>query len=54
MSGQLTGKIWLQSKDGVGYSMASFCGATDTQIDRLVYDLYGRTENEIKIVEDAG
>jgi hypothetical protein len=26
--------------------------ATDTQIDRLVYDLYGLTENEIKIVEE--
>lgn len=24
---------------------------TDTQIDRLVYDLYGLTEDEIKIVE---
>jgi hypothetical protein len=31
--------------------------ATDTQIDRLVYDLYGLTEEEIQIVEgkaDAG
>ena len=26
--------------------------ATDQQIDRLVYDLYGLTENEIKIVEN--
>jgi len=25
--------------------------ATDAQIDRLVYDLYGLTEEEIKIVE---
>ncbi len=25
--------------------------ATDTQIDRLVYDLYGLTEDEIKVVE---
>jgi hypothetical protein len=25
--------------------------ATDRQIDRLVYDLYGLTEEEIKIVE---
>jgi hypothetical protein len=25
--------------------------ATDTQIDLLVYDLYGLTEDEIKIVE---
>ncbi len=27
--------------------------ATDTQIDRLVYDLYALTEEEIKIVEGA-
>ena len=27
--------------------------ATDAQIDRLVYDLYGLTEDEIKIVEEA-
>jgi hypothetical protein len=25
--------------------------ATDAQIDRLVYELYGLTEEEIKIVE---
>jgi len=28
--------------------------ATDAQIDRLVYDLYGLTEDEIKVVEAAG
>ncbi len=28
--------------------------ATDAQIDRLVYDLYGLTEDEIKVVEEAG
>ena len=28
--------------------------ATDTQIDRLVYDLYGLTEDEIKVVEGTG
>jgi hypothetical protein len=27
--------------------------ATDQQIDRLVYDLYGLTDEEIKIVEEA-
>jgi len=26
----------------------------DTQIDRLVYDLYGLTEEEIKVVEENG
>ena len=28
--------------------------ATDAEIDRLVYDLYGLTEEEIAIVEGAG
>jgi len=28
--------------------------ATDTQIDKLVYALYGLTEDEIKVVEGAG
>ena len=27
--------------------------ATDRQIDHLVYDLYGLTADEIKIVEDS-
>jgi len=27
--------------------------ATDKQIDKLVYDLYGLTEEEIKIVENS-
>lgn len=27
--------------------------ATDQQIDRLVYDLYGLTDQEIKIVEEG-
>ena len=26
----------------------------DEQIDRLVYDLYGLTEEEIKVVEESG
>jgi hypothetical protein len=28
--------------------------ATDAQIDTLVYELYGLSEDEIKIVEEAG
>lgn len=28
-------------------------GTTDRQIDQLVYELYGLTEDEIKIVEEA-
>ena len=27
--------------------------ATDSEIDRLVYDLYGLTDEEIKIVEES-
>ena len=27
--------------------------ATDNQIDRLVYELYGLTDDEIRIVEEA-
>ena len=27
--------------------------ATDRQIDRLVYDLYGLTDEEIKMIEEA-
>jgi len=27
---------------------------TDHQIDRLVYELYGLSEDEIRVVEDAG
>ena len=27
--------------------------ATDRQIDQLVYELYGLTEDEIRIVEEA-
>jgi hypothetical protein len=28
-------------------------GATDLEIDRLVYELYGLSEEEIRIVEEA-
>ncbi len=34
--------------------LAREIAATDAQIDRLVYDLYGLTEEEIKIVEGEG
>ncbi len=30
------------------------CASLDRQIDRIVYDLYGLTEEEIKLAEDAG
>ncbi len=34
-------------------SLQSQIAATDRQIDRLVYELYGLTEEEIAIVEEA-
>ena len=33
--------------------MKGRAGATDREIDRLVYDLYGLTEDEVRIVEEA-
>ena len=33
--------------------LAGMIDATDWQIDRLVYELYGLTEEEIAVVEDA-
>ena len=33
----------------IGHQIA----ATDKQIDRLVYELYGLTEEEIRVVEEA-
>ena len=41
----------LTSKDKNFYEQK--CDALDRQIDRLVYDLYGLTEAEIAIVEEA-
>jgi hypothetical protein len=34
-------------------SLARQIEATDAQIDRLVYELYGLSEEEVAIVEDA-
>jgi hypothetical protein len=39
----LTCRFWLQNA----------VTAADQQIDALVYDLYGLTEKEIKLVEDS-
>ena len=38
---------------GTGYDKQMIQRQTDAQIDRLVYDLYDLTDDEIKIVEDA-
>ncbi len=45
------GPIWKPIASG--RSKAGQIDATDRQIDRLVYDLYGLTEKEIRIVEEA-
>jgi hypothetical protein len=47
MHKQLAGTRTPQEKTSLERQIA----ATDTQIDRVVYDLYGLTEDEIKIVE---
>ena len=38
---------------GPSFELIARCqiAATDAQIDRLVYDLYGLTEEEVKIVQ---
>jgi len=36
------------------YSADGQIAATDDEIDRLVYELYGLTEDEIRIVEGRG
>lgn len=33
--------------------LAGMIGATDREIDRLVYELYGLTEDEVRIVEGS-
>ncbi len=38
---------------GPAYQLRRQLAATDRQIDALVYELYGLTEEEIKIVEEA-
>jgi hypothetical protein len=42
---ELADLVTLRDKSG--------CDATDRQIDSLVYQLYGLTDDEIRIVEDA-
>ena len=41
---------WTSDQQGLGRQIA----ATNRQIDRLVYDLYDLTEEEIAIVEGEG
>ncbi len=47
-------KAWAEAKterDRDYYEQK--CAALDRQIDRLVYDLYGLTDDEIRIVEGS-
>jgi hypothetical protein len=51
-------KPWVIDPESVrdGYAKANLqrqTDATDSQIDKLVYELYGLSEDEIKIVESA-
>ena len=46
------GYDFIKSKDPVHYSKRQI-ETTDHQIDQLVYELYGLTEEEIKIVEEG-
>ncbi len=46
---RLAGARIERERTVIGHKIA----ATDRQIDRLVYELYGLTEEEIRIVEEA-
>jgi type II restriction/modification system DNA methylase subunit YeeA len=46
---RLTSKLLPQKREQIEREIV----ATDRQIDQLVYQLYGLTEDEIKIVEEA-
>lgn len=49
-----TGGIRLQKSSKLfGYAKPSNDKIADTEIDNLVYELYGLTDNEIKIVEGS-
>ncbi|MDQ1336479.1 MAG: hypothetical protein QG552_3429 [Thermodesulfobacteriota bacterium] len=47
----LTPKLREATSESEKAELQNGITTTDTQIDRLVYDLYGLTEEEIKIVE---
>jgi hypothetical protein len=46
---RLAGASVERERTVIGHQIA----ATDRQIDRLVYELYGLTDDEIRIVEEA-
>ena len=47
----LTSKLHLVTSDSEKSTLQNAITTTDTEIDCLVYNLYGLTEEEIKIVE---
>jgi hypothetical protein len=49
----LTPKLRAATADSEKAVLQNAVTATDQQIDALVYDLYGLTEDEIKLVEGA-
>ena len=51
-SSHIVSSPWLAANEPVvGRALQAQIDATDRQIDQLVYDLYGLTEEEIRIVE---
>ena len=49
----LTPKIQAAKSEADKATLQNAITATDNEIDRLVYDLYGLTEDEIKLVEES-
>ncbi len=49
----LTPKLRDAKSEAESAALQNAIATTDAQIDRLVYELYGLTEEEIKIVEGA-
>ena len=49
----LTPKLRAAQTDAARQTLQNAVTATDQQIDALVYDLYGLTADEIKLVEGA-
>ena len=48
---QMTPKLRVATSESEKAALQNAVTTTDAEIDRLVYELYGLTEDEIKIVE---
>jgi len=53
LSGSASDKMLSEASWLLSHALQRQIDATDRQIDRLVYELYGLTEEEIKIVEEG-